>query len=946
MGPAQPRFPCRMRQGLNLFVLTSLLLIPIHAQEAPGPRADPIALTAPVTDVLVYSQGARVLRRGSTALPAGSCTLYLGQLPAGILPGTASARLVDAAGVRLAALRETVRPGTIVAGSDYANALAQRDQIDLESQTLKDRQAMLTERITILRSLASTAPELPAELATGTWRGLLDFVDTRSARALDDLRLVNSQLTTLTQQRTEVQQSIALIETDRLPAELGLELHLEAAAAVPAAVVEITYQVGQAAWYPAYGFQVDPADGATEMVRSAWIAQGSGEDWTDAAVTVASGMPVRVAALPALSSWRIGGATTSLEPERAGTRPPSAATIVRPEAIAAAQAAFLDHPFARRSRSLGAGFDHEPGGSLQALEGTFLAIGAGGGASGAFGARTGGGRKRAIGRFGGSAASENTIDGGFGWFARMQEPDGSWSSARHGGHGGRDVGDTALALLSYLGAGFDHISPSRHRDTVSHGMDWLLAQQASDGRIGRDLLEQALATTVLAEALSMTNAISLRDPAHLAVQALCRRLLAAPYPLQPDLARGTWPADPSNLAFVVLALKAAKAAGLETDELAWLQVFAFLGEMDRLPRTALTAAAGVACRIYTGHDRDDEAIRRDTDVLLATLPLAWEQSRFDLRTWYHGTLGTFQVGGDRWKRWNEHYRDLLVHAQVRAGDDAGSWDPIGADGALGGGGGSRVWSTALAALSLQVYYRYLPIAGGGSSSDTRADTEQESFTSPYLSAGGRDLRWSAVQRETVLGNGRWKPVTLERRSLHLRLEHVAVPIAYGGAYLRGLGSNDNSLPLLAGEARIQARAESLGSVLLDTIAPGEPIAVPLGIDGAVRVKRSSAVTEKAAGFKDRLRRADYTVTIEVANQRATAIDLVVRDRVPRPADARIQVLDLACQPEPEHYDPGSDSGELRFRVAVAAGGTATVRIAYAVETPSDLAITGMEESHD
>ena len=54
-------------------------------------------------------------------------------------------------------------------------------------------------------------------------------------------------------------------------------------------------------------------------------------------------------------------------------------------------------------------------------------------------------------------------------------------------------------------------------------------------------------------------------------------------------------------------------------------------------------------------------------------------------------------------------RDMLVKNQRRGGDADGSWDPVGArDGRRGG----RAYTTAMGALCLEVYYRYLPVYGG------------------------------------------------------------------------------------------------------------------------------------------------------------------------------------------------------------------------------------------
>ncbi len=56
--------------------------------------------------------------------------------------------------------------------------------------------------------------------------------------------------------------------------------------------------------------------------------------------------------------------------------------------------------------------------------------------------------------------------------------------------------------------------------------------------------------------------------------------------------------------------------------------------------------------------------------------------------------------------WNDAVRDQLVTSQEASGHQAGSWDPAICKGKYDSLGG-RLYSTAVATLTLEVYYRYL-----------------------------------------------------------------------------------------------------------------------------------------------------------------------------------------------------------------------------------------------
>jgi hypothetical protein len=72
----------------------------------------------------------------------------------------------------------------------------------------------------------------------------------------------------------------------------------------------------------------------------------------------------------------------------------------------------------------------------------------------------------------------------------------------------------------------------------------------------------------------------------------------------------------------------------------------------------------------------------------------------------------FQMGGRSWDAWNATLKPTLVDNQCKGGpmdgsaaDKDGSWDCQMGWGPTGG----RVYHTAINALSLEVYYRYLPM---------------------------------------------------------------------------------------------------------------------------------------------------------------------------------------------------------------------------------------------
>jgi len=401
-------------------------------------------------------------------------------------------------------------------------------------------------------------------------------------------------------------------------------------------------------------------------------------------------------------------------------------------------------------------------------QGAFMAIGAGGGGSGMFGSRTGGGKRRAIGKFGGSKGSESAVTAALEWFKRHQDPDGKWDPTNYPKNCTEDPkcepgttpeggvnAITGYAVLCFLGAGFDHVTPNRYKQTVKKGLDHLIRVQAADGSWGRNY-EHPVVVMALAEAYAMTGDNALKAPTQKGVDLMLARQNKDPKAADPQYAGLGWdymgPStrnDSSVTGWNVMALKSALAAQLNVGngmegskkwlELAWKATNKNWDKLDpykdvsRFPYTWTTgtdqvdisdgpadnkdlASAGGTCAVFLG--------RKSGDVMLETLvnyalkhqlPKQYPTNTYYL---YYNTLACFQAGGEKWKTWNSSVRDLLVNAQRKEpACFRGSWD-VGNQGFHGHETG-RTLITAYATLSLEVYYRYAQVAGAAAGGAAR-----------------------------------------------------------------------------------------------------------------------------------------------------------------------------------------------------------------------------------
>jgi len=395
------------------------------------------------------------------------------------------------------------------------------------------------------------------------------------------------------------------------------------------------------------------------------------------------------------------------------------------------------------------GFGGGTGGGIQSLTpGNANPFGLPGGMGGllsvpgGFGARLASGatRERMVLEGGGNGPSEAAVARGLEWLALHQAPDGRWaldgftSHARDKyGPGGKpftcncqgsgqknDIAGTAFGVLPFLAAGITHkpivADKKQQRDytkTVEGALKFLMAKQdKSNGSLG-GMYEHGLATIALCEAYGLTSDPGLKASAQKAVN----------YIVYAQHDAGGWrygpkqAGDTSVTGWEVMALKSGQMAGLSVPKPTIDGATKYLNSCMSLTdygygytgvgSTPTMSAVGLLCRQYLGWSPRKPELRNGVEKNVVPAPPAVNNMYYS----YYATQVMHHMGGEHWAKWNPPMRDALVKAQdqgndVRRAHQRGSWDPK-SDGH--GGAWGRVGQTSLSLLTLEVYYRHLPL---------------------------------------------------------------------------------------------------------------------------------------------------------------------------------------------------------------------------------------------
>jgi len=322
--------------------------------------------------------------------------------------------------------------------------------------------------------------------------------------------------------------------------------------------------------------------------------------------------------------------------------------------------------------------------------------------------------------------NENAVLRSLRWLKREQQADGAWIGSKQN----VPPAMTSLALLTYLA--HDETPESvEFGATVKRGIDWLLANQESDGHFkGRDSHDytQPIAAYALCEAYTLTSHPLVKEAAVKAVTLVVNGQHASGgfnYNLDQSLRN-----DSSYMAWCCQALKAARMAKLQ-DDVPGLEAaikkgiagFRFNADpnggfgYENSGRTGLSGA-GTLCLQLLGAPNAPEVLNTLKFLDACTFSFAMPDQQpygggSPLYYWYYITQAKFNHSRETFAPWDKQFSPELRRTQVIEKNaipgvdgkpvDVGHWEsPV-----KGEHTGGVVQDTALCTLMLEVYYRYL-----------------------------------------------------------------------------------------------------------------------------------------------------------------------------------------------------------------------------------------------
>ncbi len=221
----------------------------------------------------------------------------------------------------------------------------------------------------------------------------------------------------------------------------------------------------------------------------------------------------------------------------------------------------------------------------------------------------------------------------------------------------------------------------------------------------------------------------------------------------------------------------------------------------------------------------------------------------------------------------------------------------------------------------------------GNAPSEEAFDARNSFAS--IESSGLNVRYQLPRRETVESRTEPTSVLVGVAALEVDIERTVVPAIDTTVWLTGRAKNTTEYTLLPGAASVFLGQDFLGRASVELVQPGQELTLHLGADPFLEVERTQTQDlEKGPGFLSSQASKVEGWRIHIQNHGAPtkaqdgAVEVIVREVLPRARDERIEVELSKSEPKPSTAErwklDREEKGILTWTIRVPKGGAKDV----------------------
>jgi hypothetical protein len=262
------------------------------------------AIDAPVTQVTVFTDQARVVRTASLAINGNQALEFP---PLRDTADVASMR-VEAVGAEVKRVDiERIEPEKLRT-EEAKQVLTEIEKLDVELDRLNQERTAMTAVRDALQRLAPVAPtgdplKAPPKLNAAGWSQGAQFSSEQLSKVQGKLREGERAQKKLVEKRAMLLDQARKLGNPQTTA--GWKVVAQVSGSGPATLT-LTYLVRGAQWTPTWDLQLQPDTNTVNLSLAGMVAQTSGEDWSNATLLLSTAIPSHAVKVPRLLTWKIG----------------------------------------------------------------------------------------------------------------------------------------------------------------------------------------------------------------------------------------------------------------------------------------------------------------------------------------------------------------------------------------------------------------------------------------------------------------------------------------------------------------------------------------------------------------------------------------------------------------------------------------------------------------